>query len=74
MKFFIQRMGPDSEHLPAAHTCFNILDLPVSPCLPLPSSPNCVTTWVLQQEYSNEEKLREKLTRALTYAQGFGLV
>jgi len=53
MKFFIQRMGPDSEHLPAAHTCFNILDLP---------------------EYSNEEKLREKLTRALTYAQGFGLV
>jgi hypothetical protein len=29
MKFVIQSMGQDNEHLPASHTCFNILDLPV---------------------------------------------
>ena len=28
MPFVIQRSGPDSNRLPAAHTCFNILDLP----------------------------------------------
>ncbi len=32
MKFVIQRAGPDSEQLPAAHTCFNVLDLPVCEC------------------------------------------
>lgn len=26
--FCVQRSGPDSDRLPAAHTCFNILDLP----------------------------------------------
>ena len=28
MRFVIQRSGPDSEMLPAAHICFNTLDLP----------------------------------------------
>eukprot|EP01102_Stenamoeba_stenopodia_P010874 TRINITY_DN3313_c0_g1_i1.p1 TRINITY_DN3313_c0_g1~~TRINITY_DN3313_c0_g1_i1.p1 ORF type:complete len:448 (+),score=91.55 TRINITY_DN3313_c0_g1_i1:1-1344(+) len=28
LNFTIQRSGPDSDRLPAAHTCFNILDLP----------------------------------------------
>jgi len=28
MEFTIQRMGPDSDFVPVAHTCFNILDLP----------------------------------------------
>lgn len=28
MPFIIQRSGPDTDRLPAAHTCFNILDLP----------------------------------------------
>lgn len=53
MKFVIQSMGQDNEHLPASHTCFNILDLP---------------------EYSDEAKLKEKLTTALMHAEGFGLV
>jgi hypothetical protein len=28
LPFVIQRAGPDSDRLPASHTCFNILDLP----------------------------------------------
>ena len=28
MRFVIQRAGDDQSHLPAAHTCFNTLDLP----------------------------------------------
>jgi ubiquitin-protein ligase E3 A len=28
LNFCIQRAGPDSDSLPASHTCFNILDLP----------------------------------------------
>ena len=28
MKFYIGRMGEDSERLPSAHTCFNHLQIP----------------------------------------------
>lgn len=48
----VQRMGPDSNSLPTAHTCFNTLLLP---------------------EYSSEEKLRERLRRAIFECEGFGL-
>lgn len=30
INFTIQRSGPHSDHLPVAHTCYNIIDLPVS--------------------------------------------
>jgi hypothetical protein len=28
LPFVVQRSGPDTEHLPTAHTCFNVLLLP----------------------------------------------
>jgi len=28
LKLIISRNGPDTEHLPTAHTCFNVLLLP----------------------------------------------
>ena len=31
MRFVVQRAGDDANHLPVAHTCFNILDLPQYP-------------------------------------------
>eukprot|EP01097_Dermamoeba_algensis_P000520 TRINITY_DN1179_c0_g1_i2.p1 TRINITY_DN1179_c0_g1~~TRINITY_DN1179_c0_g1_i2.p1 ORF type:complete len:562 (-),score=118.34 TRINITY_DN1179_c0_g1_i2:35-1720(-) len=52
MKFVIQKSGGDSDRLPVAHTCFNILDLP---------------------PYSSQEKLRDKLLKAISFSEGFGL-
>mmetsp|Transcript_15702 Transcript_15702/g.15839 ORF Transcript_15702/g.15839 Transcript_15702/m.15839 type:complete len:1240 (+) Transcript_15702:142-3861(+) len=48
----IQRMSADSDMLPTAHTCFNVLLLP---------------------EYSSEEKLRDRLLKAIYECEGFGL-
>ncbi len=48
----LQRAGPDSDHLPTAHTCFNTLLLP---------------------EYSSPEKLKDRLTKAISECEGFGL-
>lgn len=53
LKLIIARNGPDSDRLPTAHTCFNVLLLP---------------------EYSSKEKLKERLTKAITYAKGFGML
>lgn len=52
LKLTIARNGPDTEKLPTAHTCFNVLLLP---------------------EYSSEQKLKEKLVKAIQYSRGFGL-
>lgn len=73
MTFVIQRMGPDSEQLPASHTCFNTLDLPV--CTPSSISSIAPAKRLSgPQEYASEEKLRVKLTTSLMHFQGFGLV
>lgn len=53
LKFIIARNGADSEKLPTAHTCFNVLLLP---------------------DYGNKEKLKERLFKAITYCEGFGLM
>lgn len=52
LKLTIARNGPDTDKLPTAHTCFNVLLLP---------------------EYSSEQKLKEKLVKAIQYSRGFGL-
>lgn len=49
----IQSSGPDSDRLPTAHTCFNILLLPA---------------------YKSREKLKERLTKAIENAKGFGMI
>jgi len=49
----IQSSGPDSDRLPTAHTCFNILLLPA---------------------YKSREKLKERLTKAIENARGFGMI
>ncbi len=41
LKFVIQRAGDDENRLPVAHTCFNLLDLPV-----------CIFTQPLEQTKS----------------------
>ncbi|CAG5108585.1 Oidioi.mRNA.OKI2018_I69.chr1.g3865.t1.cds [Oikopleura dioica] len=53
LKTKIQRSGPDSDRLPTAHTCFNILLLPA---------------------YSDREKLKTKLFKAMENAKGFGMI
>jgi len=53
LKFAIARNGADSDKLPTAHTCFNVLLLP---------------------DYRSKEKLKERLLKAITYCQGFGLM
>ena len=46
-------MKVSEEHLPVAHTCFNVLDLP--------------------EEYSSEDKLRNKLLQAIENTHVFAL-
>lgn len=53
LKLVIARNGPDTDHLPTAHTCFNVLLLP---------------------EYSNMEKLKDRLMKAINYSKGFGML
>ncbi|CBY15525.1 unnamed protein product [Oikopleura dioica] len=53
LKTKIQRSGPDSDRLPTAHTCFNILLLPA---------------------YSERDKLKTKLFKAMENAKGFGMI
>ncbi|KAF0765438.1 ubiquitin-protein ligase E3A isoform X1 [Aphis craccivora] len=53
LKLTITRNGSDSDRLPTAHTCFNILLLP---------------------EYSSKDKLDERLSKAINYAEGFGMI
>ncbi|KAK2149458.1 hypothetical protein LSH36_451g01060 [Paralvinella palmiformis] len=53
LKLVIARHGPDSDRLPTAHTCFNVLLLP---------------------DYSSKEKLEERLSKAINYAKGFGML
>ncbi|KAL4089713.1 hypothetical protein QTP88_024689 [Uroleucon formosanum] len=53
LKLTITRNGSDSDRLPTAHTCFNVLLLP---------------------EYSSKEKLEERLSKAINYAEGFGMI
>ncbi|XP_025409259.1 ubiquitin-protein ligase E3A isoform X3 [Sipha flava] len=53
LKLTITRNGSDSDRLPTAHTCFNVLLLP---------------------EYSSQEKLDERLSKAINYAEGFGMI
>lgn len=53
LKLVIARNGPDSDRLPTAHTCFNVLLLP---------------------EYASEEKLRDRLLKAINYSKGFGML
>ncbi|XP_014676570.1 PREDICTED: ubiquitin-protein ligase E3A-like [Priapulus caudatus] len=53
LKMIIARHGPDTDRLPTAHTCFNVLLLP---------------------EYSNKEKLKDRLLKAISYAKGFGML
>jgi hypothetical protein len=48
----LQRMGPDSDSLPTAHTCFNTMLIP---------------------EYSSVDKLRDRLLKAISECEGFGL-
>ncbi len=48
----IQRMCPDTDLLPTAHTCFNMLMLP---------------------QYSDKNKLRDRLLLAINECEGFGL-
>lgn len=53
LKLVIARNGPDSNRLPTAHTCFNVLLLP---------------------EYTNREKLEDRLLKAINYSKGFGML
>ncbi|GIY89367.1 ubiquitin-protein ligase E3A [Caerostris extrusa] len=53
LKLVIARHGTDSDRLPTAHTCFNVLLLP---------------------EYSSQEKLEERLLKAINYSKGFGML
>uniref|UniRef100_UPI00358ED655 ubiquitin-protein ligase E3A-like isoform X2 n=1 Tax=Myxine glutinosa TaxID=7769 RepID=UPI00358ED655 len=53
LKMIIAKNGPDSDRLPTAHTCFNVLLLP---------------------EYATQEKLQERLLKAITHAKGFGML
>lgn len=53
LKVKIQSSGPDSDRLPTAHTCFNVLLLPA---------------------YETIEKLKERLTKAIENAKGFGMI
>jgi hypothetical protein len=52
LPFVVQRNGGDSNRLPTASTCFNILLLP---------------------QYESEERLRERLLKAIDECAGFGL-
>lgn len=52
LRLVLARNGPDSDQLPTAHTCFNVLLLP---------------------EYSNRDKLKDRLMKAITYSKGFGM-
>jgi ubiquitin-protein ligase E3 A len=52
LAFIVQRNGGDSNRLPTASTCFNILLLP---------------------QYESEERLRERLLKAVDECAGFGL-
>jgi hypothetical protein len=46
-------MKVSEDHLPVAHTCFNILDL--------------------SENYSSEDKLRQKLLQSIEHSHGFAL-
>ena len=80
--------GDEDEHLPSAHTCFNMLDLPVSETCAitkprLSSLISCLLTSFeavidvsndLLQAYSSKDILRARLLKALQFTVGFGLV
>ncbi|CAG0881653.1 unnamed protein product [Cyprideis torosa] len=53
LKLIIAKHGPNSDRLPTAHTCFNVLLLP---------------------DYQDREKLKERLFKAISYSQGFGML
>lgn len=53
LKIIIQPMKVNEDHLPVAHTCFNVLDLP--------------------EEYSSEDKMRQKLLQSIEHTHGFSL-
>ncbi|CAH2063564.1 unnamed protein product, partial [Iphiclides podalirius] len=53
LRLVVARNGPDTERLPTAHTCFNVLLLP---------------------EYATRDKMRDRLLKAISYAEGFGML
>ncbi|XP_075716794.1 putative E3 ubiquitin-protein ligase HERC3 isoform X4 [Rhinoderma darwinii] len=53
LHIIIQSISSGEDHLPVAHTCYNLLDLP---------------------KYSSKEILRNRLTQAIDYYEGFSLV
>lgn len=62
----IQRMGPHSNSLPTAHTCFNTLLLPEYNCSGLNSRDS--------KGMNTEEFMRERLLKAISECEGFGLM
>ena len=75
LRFVIVKNGPDSDRLSLVfEECGHLVySLYLSVVNRLPTAHTCFNALMLC-EYSSKEKLKERLSKAISYAKGFGMI